>query len=91
MILGTAYGATSPVGVLSPTLYVHALFEADARLLVDDTHAERAFYVVEGEIACDGTTYPAGTLVVVKPGAQGHARSQGTGPRHAARRRPSRG
>jgi redox-sensitive bicupin YhaK (pirin superfamily) len=69
VIAGSAYGARSPVGVLSPTLYVHAQIERGARLHVDDTHEERAVYVVEGAIECDGTTIEAGTMIVLRPGA----------------------
>jgi len=42
IIAGSAYGARSPVGVRSPTLYVHARLDAGARLRVDDEHEERA-------------------------------------------------
>ncbi|MDB4945026.1 MAG: pirin [Labilithrix sp.] len=70
VIAGTAYGAASPVGVLSPTLYVHVKLEAGARLPMDDTHEERAVYVVEGSLGCDGQPFPAGTLVVLRPGAR---------------------
>jgi redox-sensitive bicupin YhaK (pirin superfamily) len=70
VIAGTAYGARSPVGVLSPTLYVHALLEAGARLPVDDEHAERGVYVVEGALECDGRTFEQGALVVLRPGAK---------------------
>jgi redox-sensitive bicupin YhaK (pirin superfamily) len=69
VIAGTAYGATSPVRVLSPTLYVHARLDAGARLPIDDEHDERALYVVEGAIACDGRTFHGGTMVVLRPGA----------------------
>jgi hypothetical protein len=69
VIAGTAYGATSPVGVLSPTLYVHARLDAGARLPVDDTHEERAVYVVEGALGCDGRTLEPGTMAILRPGA----------------------
>jgi redox-sensitive bicupin YhaK (pirin superfamily) len=69
VIAGTAYGARSPVGVLSPTLYVHARMEAGARLRVDDAHEERAVYVVEGAVGCDGHAFAPGTMVVLRPGA----------------------
>jgi redox-sensitive bicupin YhaK (pirin superfamily) len=69
VIAGTAYGARSPVSVLSPTLYVHARLDAGARLEVDDTHAERAVHVVEGAIVCDGRTFSAGTMIVLEDGA----------------------
>ena len=70
VIAGTAYGERSPVGVLSPTLYVHALFEAGARLDVDDEHEERALYVVEGSIREGGRAFGPGMLLVLRPGAK---------------------
>jgi redox-sensitive bicupin YhaK (pirin superfamily) len=69
VIAGTAYGLRSPVAVLSPTLYVHARLDADARFRMDDSHEERAIYVVEGALGCDGRTFRPGTLVVLRPGA----------------------
>ena len=69
VIAGTAFGATSPVGVLSPTLYVHGRLEAGARLPLDAAHEERAVYVVEGAIHCDGRTFAPGTLLVLREGA----------------------
>ena len=68
VIAGTAYGKRSPVGVLSPTLYVHALLEAGALLPIDGEHEERAVYVVEGALRCRGRTIAAGTLAVLRPG-----------------------
>jgi len=69
IVAGTAYGERSPVGVLSPTLYVHASIEAGGRLSVDDTHEERGIYVAEGAIECDGGTFLPGTMLVLRPGA----------------------
>jgi hypothetical protein len=68
VIAGTAYGAKAPTGVLSPTLYVHALLEAEATLEVDGEHEERAAYVVDGEITCDGSAFGPGTMIVLHPG-----------------------
>jgi redox-sensitive bicupin YhaK (pirin superfamily) len=70
VIAGTAYGLRSPVGVLSPTLYVHARLNPGSRLRMDDSHEERAIYVVEGALGCDGRTFRPGTLVVLRPGAE---------------------
>jgi redox-sensitive bicupin YhaK (pirin superfamily) len=68
IVAGTAYGAASPVRVLSQTLYVHALLDAGARLPVDATHEERAVYVVEGSIVVDGNRFEKGTMLVLRPG-----------------------
>lgn len=70
VIAGTAYGKTSPAGVLSPTLYVHARLDDTAELPVDDQHAERAVYVVEGRLRIGEQTFDAGTLAVLDPGAR---------------------
>jgi redox-sensitive bicupin YhaK (pirin superfamily) len=69
IIAGTAYGARSPVAVLSPTLYVHAQLEAGARLPIDDEHEARAIYVVEGAIGCDERAFGPGTMIVLRKGA----------------------
>jgi redox-sensitive bicupin YhaK (pirin superfamily) len=70
VIAGTAYGVQSPVTVLSPTLYVHAQLAAGARLDVDDEHAERAVYVVEGAVSLGqgGQEHGEGTLLVLSEG-----------------------
>ncbi len=68
VLAGTAFGARSPVEVVSPTLYVHGRLRAGARLRVDPEHEERAFYVVEGEVACDGRRFGPGHMVVLRPG-----------------------
>lgn len=70
VIAGHAYGAVSPVGVLSPTLYVHAHLQAGARLAMDEEHEERAFYVASGAVRCEKTPFGPGTLVVLKPHAE---------------------
>ncbi len=68
VIAGTAFGAASPVSVLSPTLYVHARLEQDAALEIDAEHRERAVYVVEGVVQCDGRTFGAGSMFLLRPG-----------------------
>jgi hypothetical protein len=70
VIAGTAYGATSPVKVFSPTMYVHAQLPAGTKLPIDDGHEERAMYVVEGTIRCDGETFGEAALVIFNPGAK---------------------
>ncbi|MDB4986127.1 MAG: pirin [Myxococcaceae bacterium] len=70
VVAGSAYGVRSPVGVLSPTLYVHARLPAGAKLEVDREHEERAVYVVEGSIELERRTFGPGTMVVLAPGAE---------------------
>jgi redox-sensitive bicupin YhaK (pirin superfamily) len=69
VVAGTAYGATSPAAVCSPTLYVAATLEAGATLALPDEHAERAVYVVEGELVAGGRQVTPGAMAVFRPGA----------------------
>jgi redox-sensitive bicupin YhaK (pirin superfamily) len=70
VLAGHAYGTRSPVGVRSPTLYVHAELEAGADLPIPDEHEERAVFVVDGEVGCDAQAYGAGTMLVLRKGAK---------------------
>jgi redox-sensitive bicupin YhaK (pirin superfamily) len=69
VVAGTAYGATSPVAVCSPTLYVAATLEAGATLALPDEHAERAIYIVEGELGAGERRVTPGAMAVFRPGA----------------------
>jgi redox-sensitive bicupin YhaK (pirin superfamily) len=67
VILGHAYGSTSPVAVSSPLFYVEAKI-TKGDLEVPSDHEERAAYVVSGSISCDGRTFDAGNLIVFRSG-----------------------
>jgi redox-sensitive bicupin YhaK (pirin superfamily) len=69
ILAGHAYGATAPVGVRSPTLYVHAELDAGADLAPPIEHEERAAYVVDGQLDCEGQSYGPGSMLIFRPGA----------------------
>jgi redox-sensitive bicupin YhaK (pirin superfamily) len=75
VIAGTAFGATSPVKVLSPLFYVEARLDEGAELAFPDGHAERAAYVVEGVIECDGRQVESATMAIVEGGAPATVRA----------------
>jgi redox-sensitive bicupin YhaK (pirin superfamily) len=68
VIAGTAYGATAPVKVFSETLYADAHIDAGASLPLPDEHAERAIYVMDGEVDIGGDVFGAYRLLIFKPG-----------------------
>jgi redox-sensitive bicupin YhaK (pirin superfamily) len=68
VIMGSAYGQQSPVLTYSPTLYLEATLPKSARLALLDEAAERAVYVVAGQVAIGGATYGEGTLAVLRAG-----------------------
>jgi redox-sensitive bicupin YhaK (pirin superfamily) len=77
VLAGHAYGVRAPIGVRSPTLYVHAEIEDGAELPLTDEHAERAAYIVQGELACEGPSYGPGSMLVFRPGARARLRARG--------------
>ncbi len=68
LIAGAAFGRESPVKVYADTLYVAAVFEAGAAMLLPDAHEERAIYVAEGAVETEGQVVEAGELAVFRTG-----------------------
>jgi redox-sensitive bicupin YhaK (pirin superfamily) len=76
VLAAVAYGLMAPARVASPTFYVEATMPAGARLVVPEEHEERAVYVVEGEVACDGDAIAEGTMAVLQPRAESALHAQ---------------
>lgn len=70
IIAGFAYGEHSPVETCSDTLYVDADMQAGAELAVGNEHQERAVHVCSGEVQIAGATFAAGTMAVLREGAE---------------------
>ncbi|MFY9509568.1 MAG: pirin family protein [Rubrivivax sp.] len=69
VLIGTAFGATSPVVTRSPTLYLDMAFSAgDAFPL--PLAEERALYSVDNGFELDGVAVPPQTMVVLQPGEE---------------------
>jgi redox-sensitive bicupin YhaK (pirin superfamily) len=69
VLIGSAYGATSPVVVRSPTLYLDISLSAGDGFPLPPAE-ERAVYVVEGDAQLDGEDLPPGQMVVLAPGEE---------------------
>jgi redox-sensitive bicupin YhaK (pirin superfamily) len=69
VLVGSAFGATSPVHTLSPTLYVALELEAGALIAIPDAAQERGIYSVDGALEVDGEALPAGEMLVLEPGS----------------------
>ena len=68
VIAGTAFGKTSPVGMLSDWLYAEVVLEEGARAPLDADHEERAIYVVDGEVEIAGESFEGPRLLIFRPG-----------------------
>jgi redox-sensitive bicupin YhaK (pirin superfamily) len=71
LILGDAFGLSSPVPTLSPMFYADVQLSAGRGFTMPDAPDERAMYVVEGSAEREGgTVYEAGELVVFERGTE---------------------
>ncbi len=68
LIIGSAYGATSPVVFPHPSFYAEALLAPGATLPLDPDFEERAIYVAEGEVEIAGDRFGPGQLLVFRAG-----------------------
>jgi redox-sensitive bicupin YhaK (pirin superfamily) len=63
VMMGSAYGVTSPVKVFAETLYVEAHLQAGQSIAIPDAE-ERAVYVASGSLETDGTLIPEHSMAV---------------------------
>ena len=68
LVMGSLFGATSPVPSVSPALYADATLEAGALLPVDPAAEDRALFLVSGEVEVDGKAFPPGDMLVPRKG-----------------------
>jgi redox-sensitive bicupin YhaK (pirin superfamily) len=68
LVMGSAYGATSPVAFPHDALFAEVVLAPGAVLPLDPDYDERAVYVASGEIDIAGDRFEAGRLLVFKPG-----------------------
>ena len=70
VVLGAAYGVSSPVTTQSETLYVEVILGPGQSVAIPQAQ-ELAVYVVEGSVAIGGQRVDAGVLAVLEAGASG--------------------
>jgi redox-sensitive bicupin YhaK (pirin superfamily) len=75
VLIGTAWGQTSPVATFAPTVYLDV--QLNGSLDVPALAQELALYLVDGSVEVDGVAVPAHTLALLAPGARTQIRSTG--------------
>ena len=68
LILGSAYGQTSPVKVYSPIVYAHIEAQAGATFELPQGHEELALHVVTGAVETGGERVAGGHMAIFTPG-----------------------
>lgn len=79
VIIGSAYGVSSPVATSATMLYLDARLDAGATLALPNSD-ELAFYVVDGNVRCGEQEVARGEMAVLRADAQ--ARVETTEPAH---------
>ena len=72
VLIGSAFGLTSRVQALSPTLYLDLNFgvASGASLRLPALAEERAIYSTDHDVELDGALLPAFTMAVLEPGSE---------------------
>ena len=68
ILIGEAFGLSSPVRTFSKTLYLDIELAAGGVFDLPPLAAELALYLVDGDVSLDGERLSARTLVVLEPG-----------------------
>ncbi len=68
LILGDAWGETAPLKTPSELFYADATLAPDAAIPLPDGQEDRGVYILQGEVTVAGQTFPAGQMLVFRPG-----------------------
>lgn len=68
LIAGSAWGLQAPVKTFSPMFYGAITSSGAAAFELPAEHAERAIYVVDGDVSVGGSLIPPHTVAVFEPG-----------------------
>ena len=68
VLIGGAFGKTSPVKTYSKTIYLDVMLASGSRLELPPLAEELAVYAVDGDVVVDGERVAARTLATLTPG-----------------------
>ena len=68
LILGSLFGETSPVPTPSATVYADAWMQAGSAIQFPADHAERAVYIIDGEVEIGNDAFVQHRLLAFRPG-----------------------
>ena len=81
LILGHAFGETSPVTMQSETFYLDVTLDPGAQFPLPDNHEDRGLYVTQGSVEVAGESFDAGRMMVFRPGDRISVRAGAQGAR----------
>jgi redox-sensitive bicupin YhaK (pirin superfamily) len=77
VLVGSAFGATSPVKAHSRTLYLDVKLDAGGSIELPPLVEEMAIYPVQGDVVIDAATLPARTMALLRRGESTEVHAQG--------------
>jgi redox-sensitive bicupin YhaK (pirin superfamily) len=77
VLVGSAFGAASPVRAFSQTLYLDVMLEGGASITLPPLVPEMALYPVLGDVVIDAATLPARTMALLRTGESTMVHAQG--------------
>jgi len=66
LIAGETFGAASPVKTFSPMFYLAVEAASGAAIKTPQEYADRALYILKGDVTIDGEEYSAGRMIIFK-------------------------
>ncbi|MFK3888096.1 pirin family protein [Sphingomonas sp. NPDC079357] len=76
VVMGSLWGATSPVTAYAETIYADIVLAPGAAVPIDDSTDERAIYLASGDATLDGLALEPQRLYVLRPGIAATLSSQ---------------
>lgn len=77
VLIGSAFGETSPVRAYSQTLYLDVILPPGGSVQLPALVPEMALYPVQGDVVIEAATLPVRTMAVLHPGAPTKVFAQG--------------
>lgn len=71
LLAGAAFGLRAAVKTHSPLFYLHVALDRGARIALPQEYAERAAYLISGDVEVDGSSIEATQMAVISAGAPG--------------------
>ncbi|MBU4424046.1 MAG: pirin family protein, partial [Gammaproteobacteria bacterium] len=78
VLIGSAFGVTSPVATMSPTLYLDVQLPAGGMLELPALAQEMAVYTVDAAVQLDGQPLAGHTMAVLPPAASARLQAGAT-------------
>ncbi|TRX54488.1 pirin family protein [Thalassomonas sp. M1454] len=68
LVVGEAYGLSSPVKTYSPMFYIDVVASQGSEVTIPDQNQETAIFTVCGEVSINGETFAANQFILLEPG-----------------------